>query len=94
MAPADLAGGVRLTSLGGDLFTWWLLALLTEGDMEVLLGDPAVVTGWCWRQLCLTAGLDTPRGRAELLLSVQRGRAGGVGLVAETEPAEGGEVER
>ena len=75
VAPADLVGGVRLTSLGGDLFTWPvtpLLALLTGADMRALLGDPAAVAGWCGRQLGrpagLTAGPDTPRGRAELLL--------------------------
>ena len=80
MAPADLVGGVRLTSLGGDMFTWPvtpLLNLLTGSDLRYLLGDPAAVAAWCRRQLCrppaerpagLTAELDTPRGRAELLL--------------------------
>ena len=54
-----------------------LLALLTESDLENLLGDPAAVAAWCRQQLCrppaerpagLTAELSTPQGRAELLL--------------------------
>ena len=80
VAPADLTAGMRLSSLGGDMFAWSatpLLALLTESDLEYVLGDPAAVADWCHRQLCrspaerptgLTAELDTPRGRAELLL--------------------------
>ena len=80
VAPADLLSGVRLTSPGGDMFTWPaapILALLTEADLRLLLGDPAAVAAWCHRQLRrppaerpagLTAELDTPRGRAELLL--------------------------
>ena len=80
VAPADLVSGMQLTSLGGDMFTWRvtpLLNLLTESDLEDLLGDPAAVAAWCRQQLCrppaerpagLTAELDTPRGRAELLL--------------------------
>ena len=80
VAPADLVSGMQLTSLGGDMFTWPvtpLLNLLTESDLEHLLGDPAAVAAWCRQQLCLppaerpaglTAELDTPRGRAELLL--------------------------
>ena len=80
VAPADLVGAMQLTSIGGDMFTWPvtpLLNLLTESDLEYLLGDPAAVAAWCHQQLCrppaerpagLTAELDTPRGRAELLL--------------------------
>ena len=80
VAPADLVGGVRLTSLGGDMFTWPvtpLLNLLTWSDLQLLLGGPDEVAAWCRWQLCrppaerpagLTAELDTPRGRAELLL--------------------------
>ena len=80
VAPADLTAEMRLTSRGDDQFTWPvtpLTDLLTEWDMEVLLGEPAKVAAWCRQQLCrppaerpagLTAELDTPRGRAELLL--------------------------
>ena len=80
VAPADLVAGMRLTSLGGGMFSWPvtpLLDMLTESDVERMLGDPAVVATWCRQQLCrpaaerpagLTAELDTPRGRAELLL--------------------------
>ncbi|XP_043196994.1 uncharacterized protein LOC122367711 [Amphibalanus amphitrite] len=54
-----------------------LLALLTDRDLEYLLGDTAAVFAWWNSQLQLpadcrpagmTAPLDTPRGRAELLL--------------------------
>ena len=80
VAPADLVAGMRLTSLGGDMYTWPvtpLLNLLTESDLRRLLGDPAAVAAWCRQQLSrppaerpagLTAELNTPRGRAELLL--------------------------
>ena len=80
VAPTALMTGMRLASLGEDMLTWPvtpLLDLLTESDMERLLGDPAKVAVWCRQQLCrppaerpadLTAELDTPRGRAELLL--------------------------
>ena len=80
VAPADLVTGMQLMSLGDDMFTWPvapLLSLLTESDMRFLLGNPAAVANWCHRQMCrppaerpagLTAELDTPRGRAELLL--------------------------
>ena len=54
-----------------------LIQLLTRSDLDLLLGDPDKVATW-WRQQLrrpleerptgLTAGLDTPRGRAELLL--------------------------
>ena len=80
VAPADLTARMRLTSLGGDVFTWPvtpLLELLTERDMEYLLRKPAAVAAW-WRQQLrrppaerpagLTAELNTPQGRAELLL--------------------------
>ena len=80
VAPTDLVGGMQLKSLGGDMLAWPvapLLALLTEADLQPLLGAPARVAGWCRDQLCrppaerpagLTAGLDTPQGRAEVLL--------------------------
>ena len=80
VAPADLVTGMRLTSLGADMFAWPvtpLVDLLTTSDMESLLGVPAAVAAWCRQQLCLppaerpaglTAELNTPRGRAELLL--------------------------
>ena len=80
VAPADLVLGMRLTPLGGDMFAWPvtpLVNLLTQSDMEYLLGEPAAVAAWCRQQLCrppaerpagLTAALNTPRGRAELLL--------------------------
>ena len=79
VAPTELVAGMRLTSVGG-MFTWQaapLMALLTEADMRFLLGNPAAVADWCHQQLCrplaerpagLTAELDTPQGRAELLL--------------------------
>ena len=99
MPPADLAGGVRLSSLGGNLFTWRLLALLTESEMDELLGDPAAVASWCGRQLGQLAGLTAGPSRATgaagaTAAAPQRGRDGGVGLVAETRPAGGGVVER
>ena len=80
VAPADLTARMQLTSLGGDIFAWPvtpLLELLTESDMNKLLGDPAAVAAWCHQQLRrppaerpagLTAELNTARGRAELLL--------------------------
>ena len=81
VAPADLVSEMRPTTLdGGDMFTWPatpLLALLSESELRYLLGDPAAVAAWCHRQLLcppeerttdLTAELDTPQGRAELLL--------------------------
>ena len=80
VAPAELVARMQLKSLGSGMFTWDvapLLAVLTESDMEFHLGDPAAVAAWCHQQLCrlpkerpagLTAELDTPRGRAELLL--------------------------
>ena len=80
VAPADLAARMQLTSLGGDIFAWPvtpLLELLTESDMNKLLGDSAAVADWCHQQLRrppaerpagLTAELNTARGRAELLL--------------------------
>ena len=81
VAPDDLVGRARLTSQGGGVYTWDvapLLALLTDSDMELLLGDRVAVAAWCHQQLCqapeerpegLTAELDTPRGRADLLLN-------------------------
>ena len=80
VAPADLVPDMHLTSLGGDRFAWPvtpLTDLLTQYDMEYLLCEPAAVAAWCRQQLCrppaerpagLTAELNTPRGRAELLL--------------------------
>ena len=80
VAPADLVSGVRQISLDDDILVWDvtpLMALLTESDLQYVLGDPAAVADWCRRQLRrppaerpagLTAELDTPRGRAELLL--------------------------
>ena len=58
------------------LFAWTVTRLpapFTGAEMQYLLGDPAAVAGWCWRQLCRPrakrpAGLVTSRGRAELLL--------------------------
>ena len=80
VAPADLVAGMRLSPVGDDMFAWPvtpLLNLLTEPDMELLLREPAAVAAWCRQQLCrppaerpagLTAELNTPQGRAELLL--------------------------
>ena len=80
VAPADLVPDMHLTSLGDDMFAWPvtpLLNLLTERDMETMLHEPAAVAAWCRQQLCrppaerpagLTVDLNTPRGRAELLL--------------------------
>ena len=81
VAPDDLVGSARLSSQGDGVHTWDvapLLALLTNSDMQLLLGDPVAVAAWCHQQLCrppaerpegLTAELDTPRGRADLLLN-------------------------
>ena len=80
VAPSGLVSGTRPTSPDDDMFAWDvtpLLAMLTEADLDGILGDSAAVTNWCRRQLRrppaerpagLTAGLDTPRGRAELLM--------------------------
>ena len=80
VAPDDLVGNARLTSHGGDVYSWDvapLLALLTDSDMRLLLGDPEAVAEWWSQQLRLpseerpeglTAELNTPRGRVELLL--------------------------
>ena len=76
-------------------FTWDvtpLLSLLTESDLQHLMGDPAAIAEWCQQQLSepqekrpagLTAELDTPRGRAELLLQPE------LLLQAATEAASG-----
>ncbi|XP_043210608.1 uncharacterized protein LOC122375343 [Amphibalanus amphitrite] len=78
--PADLADSEPMTPQVGNTITvdvTPLTRLLTESDLELLLGDPRGVTTWWGRQLHrplaerpagLTAELDTPRGRAELLL--------------------------
>ncbi|KAF0290626.1 hypothetical protein FJT64_011208 [Amphibalanus amphitrite] len=78
--PADLVGGTVMTSPVSDIVTLDvtpLIQLLTRSDLELLLGDPDRVATWCSQQLRrpleerpvgLTAELDTPRGRAELLL--------------------------
>ena len=80
VAPDDLVANMRLLSSDGVMFTWSaapLLALLNEMDLEFILCDPDAVADWCRQQLCrppaerpagLTAELNTPRGRAELLL--------------------------
>ena len=80
VAPADLVPDMHLTSLGDGMFAWPvtpLTDLLTQSDMVDLLDEPAAVAAWCRQQLCrppaerpagLTAELNTPRGRAELLL--------------------------
>ncbi|XP_043239710.1 uncharacterized protein LOC122390629 [Amphibalanus amphitrite] len=77
---ADLVGGAPMSSSVSDMVTLDatpLIQLLTRSDLEYLLGDPDKVETWCSQQLRrpleerpagLTAGLDTPRGRAELLL--------------------------
>ena len=80
-APDDVVSSrMRLKSLGGGIYTWPvtpLLDLLTESDLVYLLGDLTAVAAWCRQQLCrppaerpagLTAELNTPQGRAELLL--------------------------
>ncbi|XP_043212199.1 uncharacterized protein LOC122376402 [Amphibalanus amphitrite] len=78
--PADLVPGEQMTSPASDIVTLDatpLIQLLTRPDLVYLLGDPVRVTTWCSQQLRrpleerpagLTAELDTPRGRAELLL--------------------------
>ncbi|KAF0287482.1 Reticulocyte-binding protein 2 a [Amphibalanus amphitrite] len=77
---ADMQGGRPMTSQVSDIVTLDvapLIQLLTRTDLEYLLGDPDKVETWCSQQLRrpleerpagLTAELDTPRGRAELLL--------------------------
>ncbi|XP_043246338.1 uncharacterized protein LOC122393925 [Amphibalanus amphitrite] len=76
----DLAGAKQPTSPSDEVVTLDaapLMAILTASDLEVILGDPAAVSAWCRQQLQrppgerpggLTADLDTPRGRVELLL--------------------------
>ncbi|KAF0303259.1 hypothetical protein FJT64_024760 [Amphibalanus amphitrite] len=52
--PADLAGGEPMMSPVGDavkLDVTPLTRLLTESDLESLLGDPAAVAAWWCRQL-------------------------------------------
>ncbi|KAF0298725.1 hypothetical protein FJT64_003930 [Amphibalanus amphitrite] len=78
--PADLVSGEPMTSPASDIVTLDvtpLTNLLTRSDMVYLLGDPDRVATWCSQQLRrpleqrpagLTAELNTPRGRAELLL--------------------------
>ncbi|XP_043240318.1 uncharacterized protein LOC122390927 [Amphibalanus amphitrite] len=78
--PADLVPGEPMTSPASDIVTLDvtpLTNLLTRSDLVYLLGDPDRVATWCSQQLRqpleerpagLTAELDTPRGRAELLL--------------------------
>ncbi|XP_043215537.1 uncharacterized protein LOC122378492 [Amphibalanus amphitrite] len=78
--PADLVGGTVVTSPVSDTVTLDvtpLIQLLTRSDLEIMLDDPDRVATWCSQQLRrpleerpagLTAELDTPRGRAELLL--------------------------
>ncbi|KAF0292300.1 hypothetical protein FJT64_009698 [Amphibalanus amphitrite] len=80
-APDDLVGNARLEAHGGDVYTWDvapLLGLLNDSDMQVPLGEPEAVASW-WRQQLrlpraerpqgMTADLDTPQGRKELLLN-------------------------
>ncbi|KAF0287120.1 hypothetical protein FJT64_014425 [Amphibalanus amphitrite] len=76
----DLAGGKQPTSPSDEVVTVDaapLMAILTASDLKIILGDPAAVSAWCRQQLQrppgerpggLTADLDTPRGRVELLL--------------------------
>ncbi|KAF0300444.1 hypothetical protein FJT64_027057 [Amphibalanus amphitrite] len=72
--PADLADGEPMTSPVGDVTVTLdvtpLTRLLTDSDLDDLLGEPAAVAAWCRRErpAGLTAEPDTPRGRAELLL--------------------------
>ena len=78
--PVDLASGIQVRSPPGDIVTLDvspLMAILTMSDLQFLLAKPAAVADWCHRQLQrppaerpagLTAELDTPRGRADLLL--------------------------
>ncbi|XP_043212598.1 uncharacterized protein LOC122376725 [Amphibalanus amphitrite] len=78
--PADLVPGEPMTSPASDIVTLDvtpLIQLLTRSDLVSLLGDPDRVATWCTQQLRrpleerpagLTAELNTPRGRAELLL--------------------------
>ncbi|KAF0290336.1 hypothetical protein FJT64_011454 [Amphibalanus amphitrite] len=77
---ADLVDGTPMTSQVKDIVTLDvgpLMQLLTRSDLDLLLGDPDKVATWCSQQprrpleeqpAGLTAELDTPRGRAELLL--------------------------
>ncbi|KAF0288897.1 hypothetical protein FJT64_012786 [Amphibalanus amphitrite] len=81
VAPEDVFCAVRLTAGDGERYTWDaapLVATLIDRDMRYLTGDPSAAAAWCHRQLSvppeerpqagLTAELDSPRGRAELLL--------------------------
>ena len=80
VAPAGLLGSARREPPDSDLFTWDvtpLMALFVDADLDALLVDPAAVSDWCRRQLRrspaerpagLPAKLNTPLGRAKLLL--------------------------
>ena len=62
VAPADLVADMRLSSLGNDMFAWDvtpLIALLTESDMQYLLGDPRR-----GRRLVPSAAVSAPGGAA------------------------------
>ncbi|KAF0307200.1 hypothetical protein FJT64_021411 [Amphibalanus amphitrite] len=75
-----MQGGRPMASQVSDIVTLDvgpLIQVLTRSDLDLLLGDPDKVATWCSQQLRrpleerpagLTAELDTPRGRAELLL--------------------------
>ena len=75
VAPDRLVAGVRLSSADGGLLVWDaapLLRLLTDGDLQLVLGEPAQVEAW-WRRSRpgQPADLSTPRGRAEILLQLE-----------------------
>ena len=81
VAPEDVASQVRL-SVSDDGFIWDaapLLELLTEDDLEVVLGDPDAVRSWLRRHYqlpeterpagTLPADLRTPRDLCDLMLN-------------------------
>ena len=83
VAPADSVRGMRLTPRGEGLFSLDagpLFGLLTDYDMDLLLGMYEPVRDW-WQQqqsrplterpAGLTADLATPRGRTELLMNAE-----------------------
>ncbi|KAF0302254.1 hypothetical protein FJT64_025669 [Amphibalanus amphitrite] len=83
VAPDDVIAEMRLTSTGDGLLAWDaapLFRLLTDQDMNELLGSYEAVQAWWSQQLSLppaerppglTMALDTPQGQKELLLNAE-----------------------
>ncbi|KAF0297243.1 Protein MB21D2 [Amphibalanus amphitrite] len=72
VAPPEVAGRARLSADGAGGLRWDaapLVALLTDDQWAMLVRRPAAVAAWCRHHGTLTAELNTPRGRADLLLN-------------------------